>query len=653
MIGAIFFMLRSACFLSIMLCLQFTVNAQEKRVKLNKHQFLLLYDTVIAPNKDTVILLPKNTKYKKRRDYESYLENKYIAILWHEIYRKEPLKLCTDDSVACESVNPFLSHEGRYIRNIYITKIDVFGGNIDDTVYVKRKMIDKVGDALHEKTKTFVVRDNLFIKNDSIVDQNRLADNERLLRTLPYMHDARIYVKKIPSSKDSVDVEVVVQDVWTLGGAFSPLDFDFYKWRLYDRNFLGLGQTLEYKSQFRSTQTPSLGSEFTYTKNNLFGTFINPFIRYSQLNGGAHVGNQDEYSVTVGWNRGIYMPTARLAGGYVFSNNWSVNTKKIDDTTFYNYEYNIHDVWGGITFSGFKRKGDEYDNITRQNRARIFFSIRYYNREFLRSAYQYLAKISEIYNAQRFVLGQITYFKYDYYRAKYIYGFGRTEDLPYGYSFLVNTGVDRKLNKERFYYGTEVFKIWSRPTGVFYFIDMKLSTYYNTVNKFQDIYIGGSGTLVTRIYEIGSWKCRLYFSGNYNKVVNPQLNAPININGDKGLREFNSLMLTGYQTTSLSIMTNLFPQFKMLGFRFAFIMLGEVAQIGTSTEFLYNNKPYAGFAVGFRTKNENLALDEFECRFYVFPNAPADVTTFKIVTVLSPRLRINVKGINQPGFIGF
>lgn len=646
------------CALLFVLCIQASVHAQTndkeiKKVKVKKNQFLLLYDTVIAPQNDTVVLLPKHTKYKKRVDYKSYLDNKYIGMLWREIYRDKPLNLCTDDSCVIESKNPYLVYEGKYIRNIYITKLDVFGKQVDDTVQVKIKTIDRVGDALHEKTKTFVIRDNLFIKHDSIVDQNRLSDNERLLRSLPYMHDARIYIRDIVNIYDSVDIEVVVQDIWTLGGTFDPLDVNYFRWKLYDRNFLGMGQSIEYKGQFRSTSVPTIRSEITYTKNNLFGVFLNPYLQYSQLNGGAHVGRQDEYSATIGLTRNIYMPTARWAGGYLFSNNWSVNTNRVTDTAFYNYNYNVHDVWAGITFSGFRRKGDEYDIITRQNRSRIFFSMRYYDREFLKSAEQPAAKIGAAYNAQSFILGQATYFKYDFYKTKYVYGFGRTEDIPYGHSYLINTGVEEKLDQIRYYFGTEFFKIWARPTGLFYFLDLNASSFYNTVHKFQDIFVRGSGTLVTRVYGLGSWKCRVYFMANYTKLINPQLNGTININGEKGLVEFNSPSLVGYQASSASISTNLFPPFKFLGFRFAFILLGEVAQIGSGSEFLYNNKPYAGFAAGFRTKNENLALDEFEIRVYCFPNAPGDVTMFKLVTFTSPRLRINIKGVNQPAMIGF
>jgi hypothetical protein len=649
--GRFFNAFHVVCMLLFILCFQFASNAQVKKVKVTKNQFLLLYDTVIVPQNDTVVLLPKHTRYKKRRDYKSYLENKYIAFLWDELFLDEPICLTTDDTTCViEGKNPYFDYEGKYIRNIYIVKMDVFGRHIDDTSYIKNK-IDKIGDALHEKTKSFVISNNLFIRHDSIVDQNRLSDNERLLRSLPYMHDARINIKR--TDTDSVDIEVVVQDIWSLGGSFDPLDVDYFKWKLYDQNFLGMGQSLEYRGQFRSTESPNIRSEFTYTKNNLFGVFINPYLQFSQLNGGPHVGKQDESSFTIGLNRNIYMPTARWAGGYQFSNNWSVQTKKLIDTAFYNYNYNVHDVWGGITVSGFRRKGDEYDIITRQNRARIFFSMRYYDRDFLKSPEQYVAKISATYNTQRFILGQVTYFKYDFYKTKYVYGFGRTEDLPSGQSYLINTGVEEKVDQVRYYLGTEVFKIWARPTGVFYFIDFRASSFYNTVNKFQDIFLRAAGTFVTRVHPWGSWKYRIYIQAGYTKIINPQLNGGININGSNGLVEFNSASLNGYQSSALVVTANLFPKFKLLGFRFAFILLGEVAQIGTGTEFLYDNKPYAGFAAGFRTKNENLALDEFEVRFYCFPNAPADVTMFKIVTLSSPRLRINIKGVGQPSFIGF
>ncbi|MBC7449889.1 MAG: hypothetical protein H7259_00215 [Cytophagales bacterium] len=635
----------------ILFC-HFSGYTQYRKVKLSKNYFLVLRDTIIQTDRDTIVYLPLNVKYKKRRNYENYLKNKYIKRLWDEIYLDKPRSLVDDDTAyTVQSENPYLKYEGKYIRDIYIKKLNIFSRDIYDTINAHEPMIERVTEALHEKTKTFVIKNNLFIKNDSIVDQNRLADNERLLRSLSYMHDARIYVKPIPGNPDSVDIEVVVQDVFSLGGSVTPNNITYYQWNVYDRNFLGYGQSLEYRGQYRSPRTPTLSHEIRYQKDNLFGWFLTPFATYSELNGGAHIGKQDENSITLGINRSVYMPTARLAGGYAYSNNWSVNTQNVQDTTYYNYKYNVQDVWGGVTFSGFRNGKNDYDIITRQNRARIFLATRYSNTSFQNSPYQHLAKYDATYHNRSFVLAQATYFRYDYYKTRYLYGFGRTEDLPYGYSYLINSGVQNSLNQTRYYIGAAVFHIWVRPSGNFYFVDLNTSSFYNSVHKFQDILAKGTVTYVTKVHEIGLWKSRFYFTANYTKIINSQFNGALNINDANGLQQFSSSSLTGYQSSFLSVNTNLFPRFRLLGFRFAFILLAQVAQIASETDFLFKTKPYSGFAIGFKTRNENLIFDEFECRVYIFPDAPSDVTPFKIVTFLNPKLRINIRGVGAPSFI--
>ncbi len=632
-----------------------SATAQIRKIKLNKNHFLVLKDTIIRTTHDTVIYLPLTVKYKKRRDYEHYLKHKLIKQLWDQIYIEKPSSLIDyDTSFTVKSENPYVAYEGRKIRNIYVKKQDIFGNDIYDTVYFKKLvMLEKITDLMHEKTKTIVIKNNLFIKYDSIVDQNRLADNERLLRSLTYMHDARIFVRPVKDDKDSmVDIEVLVQDLWSIGGSFSAKDVTYYGWRLYDRNFLGYGQSISYRGQYKTPGTPAISSEFEYVKDNFLGWFLSPFATYSQLNAGPHIGKENETSIILGVNRAIYMPTARLAGGYSYSNNWSVNTYKEADTSFYDYKYYVHDLWGGFTFSGFRNQHSEYDLITRQNRARIFLSGRYYNRGFKKTPYQTDTSSNALYHNQYSYIGQATYFKYDFYKTRYLYGFGRTEDIPKGYSYLINSGIDSRLNQLRYYIGMATFNSWVKKNGDFLLLDLRASAFYNSVHALQDIFVKGEGTYVTRILNMGIWKGRFFATLNYAKMINPQLNGALNINDVNGLQQFNSLTLLGYQTSSFTFTANLFPRFRALGFRFAFILITEVAQIGSESEFLFNNKIYTGLGAGFRAKNENLALDEVEVRFYFFPNGPADVTTFKIVTSTSPRLRINLRGIGEPGFIG-
>lgn len=610
-------------------------------------------DTIIRSQEDTVVYLGSNVEYKKRKDYENYTKNRVVRQLWDQIYLENPKHFVDyDTTFMIKSQKPYAAYEGKIIRKIYIKKENVFNENVVDTFFIKTPAwIEKVSEAMHEKTKTFVVRNNLFIQNDSIVDEKRLADNERLLRTLPYMHDARIFVKEVPHSKDSVDIEVLVQDLWTIGGYFIPYDINYIEWKLYDENFLGMGQSLTYRGQYRTPRARTLGHEITYIKDNLAGTFINPYIRYSQLNGGVRVGRQDETSITFGAIRPIYMPTARLAGGYFYSQNWSVNTMG-QDTSFYSYKYHVHDIWSGITFSGFKITGDDYDIVSKQNRSRLFLSARYYNCQFERQPTQEAAFKSPQYNNTSLTLGQATYFRFDYYKTRYIYGFGRTEDIPYGYSYLINSGVQETLDQLRYYLGAATFNSWITKKGDFFFLDLRTSAFYNTTNHLQDFFIKGEGTYMSKIHLLGRWKSRFYITANYAKIIRPQFNGGLNINEANGLQQFYSASLLGFQTSTFSVMTNMFPRFRLMGFRFAFVLLAQVAQIGTETEFLFNNKLYTGGAIGFRMKNENLVFDEVDLRFYFFPNSPADVSSFKIVTSTTPRLRINLRGIGSPGLIG-
>lgn len=322
------------------------------------------------------------------------------------------------------------------------------------------------------------------------------------------------------------------------------------------------------------------------------------------------------------------------------------------DTSFYSYKYFVNDIWGGVTFSGFKTSGDDYDIISRQNRSRIFLSARYFDTQFIRQPGQEAARTSALYNNTNLTLGQATYFRYDFYKTRYIYGFGRTEDIPYGYSYLINSGVQETLDQLRYYMGAATFNSWVTKKGDFFLLDLRASAYYNTVHHVQDFFVRGEGTYMTKIHQLGRWKSRFYVTLNYAKIINPQFNAGLNINDLNGLQQFYSGTLLGFQTSSLSFTTNMFPRFRLMGFRFAFILLAQVAQIGTETEFLYNNKLYTGLGAGFRTKNENLVFDELDLRFYFFPNAPEEVSTFKIVTSTTPRLRINLRGIGEPTIIG-
>ena len=71
-----------------------------------------------------------------------------------------------------------------------------------------------------------------------------LADNERYLRELAYIKDARILVEFAVGSTDSVDVVILTKDVFSIGGNLSISSTEKGRVEFREENFLGSGTRL-------------------------------------------------------------------------------------------------------------------------------------------------------------------------------------------------------------------------------------------------------------------------------------------------------------------------------------------------------------------------------------------------------------------------
>jgi hypothetical protein len=88
----------------------------------------------------------------------------------------------------------FKPFSGLLIADIYIENIPVFGGSIYDTTVYRLTRPEKSGNAIHTNTKEKVIYNNLLFKKGDKINPFQLADNERLLRSLSFIKDAKIIV---------------------------------------------------------------------------------------------------------------------------------------------------------------------------------------------------------------------------------------------------------------------------------------------------------------------------------------------------------------------------------------------------------------------------------------------------------------------------
>ena len=133
----------------------------------------------------------------------------------------------------------FSRYRGKYIRNIVIRRLD-FGTPITDTARKFETGLTRLANDLHRKTREAVVRKNLFFKKGEQLIPYLIADNERYLRDLPYLHDADIRVVYV--NQDSVDIIVLTKDVLSLGGSIRMHNTTKLSITVSEANIAGSGQ---------------------------------------------------------------------------------------------------------------------------------------------------------------------------------------------------------------------------------------------------------------------------------------------------------------------------------------------------------------------------------------------------------------------------
>ncbi len=493
--------------------------------------------------------------------------------------------------------------------NKIIRKIEVEFIGLDRSVYdtTKRvnKTVSKIANSLHTQTKENVIRNHLFVYKNKPLNPFLLADNERFLRSLDFILDARMAVTPIEGT-DSVDVMVVTRDVFSLGGSLggSPTTPEF---SLYDANLAGGGQRFQFSGKLDPGRDPRFGYSFQYQKSSLFGSLANLEMAYTELNNGVSLGSENEYAYYVRLKRPLVSPYSRLAGGIEVSNNWSRNIFNRPDSTFLNYKYQLVDTWAGYNL-GIK---SEF-----ANRNRYFLAVRYFDNFFSRRPAQEVIREQVRYASSSGVLGELTFYRRDFFKTRYVIGFGRTEDIPFGFSASLAMGYLTLLGKERPYGGIKVDYSRASKRGDFY--EIKLESGGFVQQRSQDVLVKMAASFYTRARNTGKSKLRTFIGGGYTVLFNKMTSQFLSV-GSRQVFGFVGDSILGTHQVFAKTETTLYTPFSLAGFRFApFIGLDAVQ---TNCLVCKERVPViVGLNGGVRTRNENLIFGTMELRFTFIPD---------------------------------
>jgi len=582
-------------------------------LRVKKGELLLLPDTLfVAPN-DTVLVIPSELKAKVRenpysksdRFYDSLREKSYRSKLTKQLYnlliRSTSTEL-SDTLNVVKSEAPFLPYEGYEISSISLVKVDVLEGNVLDTTLYAETGIGKAVNALHVKTRDKVLFNSLLFKPGDKVRPFTLGDNERLLRELVFIEDARIQLIPRIDVDSVVDAVVVVKDRFSIivGGSFGSLDR--FSLRLGERNFLGTGKEVTVEFLVEKAEVPSSGYQVRYLDPNIWGSFAQAEIIYSNF--------WEKEGIEVFSRREFITPQTKWAGGIEFgrTSTFKEDLVMMGDTIIRTpYTWDYQDFWGGWQFLLGGADGRKNIAITARF-ARKYFSDR---------PYVELDSNRFFYNSD-LVLAGLTFSKRTFLKSSMILAFGITEDVPTGYIIEIIPGVDFGEFQTRPYLGMEF-------DGAKYFswgyngLRVLLGGFFPD-NQFEDGTFRVDYTYFSPLKNLRRSQVRQFFDFNYTTGLARDNDQKISyedfIRGIRGDYLFGQHRLIG------SLETVFFSKRFWYGFRLAPFLFADLGWLAPDRPLVRSENFDSALGAGISLRNESLLFVTIELRLAFYPSTP-------------------------------
>jgi hypothetical protein len=528
-------------------------------------------------------------------------------------------------------------YSGKIIRNINVNILDVFGGSVFNPEDSTRSWLQNTGNSLHIKTKEWVIKDKIILLKGERLFPDDIKESERILRQSPYVYDVRIIPQDIGNNNDSTDIMVYIQDIWSTNGsiAYRPSSKSG-GFSLTDLNFLGLGNDFKGGLKFDPQLENGWDWNASYTYDNIEKTYLSANISYL-----SEVDHQ-QYGIMIG--RDFFSPIIKWAGALAQNwQNYRFPGSKNSVGEIERAKFNQQDYWLGYAFD-FR----PYDSTTLyQNRFNIAGRI-------TRTTYSQRPEFDTLnyFKNNVFYLGRIGFSYIKYYQDSYIFGLGKTEDIPIINMIELLFGIEKGISTNRPYYGIK--------TG-YSFRDNNLGYFYGGIQvgafRSEEKWLNRNSIwdmfFFSNLKSMGSYKWRYYIGSRYSYTYDPLLQIDnLNINKDAGLRGFSVGDLIGNKKLVLNYEADIFLPLKILGFNTALITFADFGLISTSYEPLIDSKLYQGYGFGFRIQNEHLIFPSIQIMFGYYPNTfESGGTHFNIFNQSSLYYKFNQSQFSIPSIV--
>jgi hypothetical protein len=568
-----------------------------------------------------------SSKYKAIEEFSrrTKLTKLMHKAFFHPIFKEKTPPPTESDR---ERSDLFKVAQGKIIRKIRIVTLDPFGYSIYDTSASPKILPVRAANWVHGKTNSSVIHNLLLLRENQVYDSLKIKESERLVRSRKYIRDVMFTV--MPASADSVDINIRAVDVWSLIPSIRRTSSQFF-FGVTDLNFAGFGNSLTANTWWKKPDNDNI-TYLRYQIPNFRNTYININIQYLfSLNSSLRktfdfrryfyypVSYNPQYLFSDNRNivksieaeRPFYSPFTKWAGGIFLGQMMTTQTFINLDTLRYLSSYtNIIDYWVGRSWKiDLDETGSRITNIVLTSRV-VKVKIPSRPQEAINA---------NIFNTHRYFFGGISLSSRKYVLDKYIFNYGKTEDVPEGKIIGITVGIESQL-RSRYYLGINAG--WGGYNAYGYLGTHLSYGTFKGQTGFQEGIFTGRINYFTKLLTLGDWKLRQFVRTSFIFGINrfPADNLPLKI----GIKGFEDIESRAMNITVVSLQTQSYAPWDLAGFHFGPFFFAYLGFLKGEPMQVRNNKFYSLLGFGVLIKNDYLMFNTFQVSLSFYPFIPGN-----------------------------
>jgi hypothetical protein len=537
--------------------------------------------------------------------------------------------------------------EGYIIRHITINDLH-FGIPLSDTSKKVVTTLTRLANKIHHITRSPVIRNNLFFTENDSLRPYLMADNETFLRQIPYLQDAAIEVVPVDSTSDSVDVNVIVKDLFALGGSLASLGLKNTDIEIKEDNLSGSGNGITFRGLYDNSRRKNFGGGMEYLQRNIGGSFIDGGVGYQSFHPNIKNGLKEENMYYIRFTKLLIHRYMRWT--YEFNASYHSTRNMYSSDSIYlsdnRYRFYNFDAWAGynINSTGFTTKAED-------KKLRKLVALRILDQQFQDLPANYFSLYNWRYANLSGVLGSLSFYRQNFYKSQYIYAFGRNEDIPEGLNLTFTAGYTKKQSLTRpfisFNYQRSSFNFKKN----YFSYTFRAEGYLHNKNV-EDINLLAGIDYFDHLKAIGiKWTQRTFVSLGIAKQINTILNEPLYFDSKFGLPEYRNGDVGGSLRATIKAESVFFSPWSIASFRFAPFIFGNTGLFSAYNSRLSTSNIYSSVGGGIRTRNESLIFGTLEFRGYYFLKKNFYNENYRFDISTNIIFKNNTQLVNRPDFI--